>query len=90
MAVYQGRITKFEFHPMVEIVDSILHIWVYVRDFDREIFFESQGSIPFLAAKFNFIIVSAHEWDFTGLEGRLCRVAIGDGQTRFLGLIPRD
>ena len=69
----KGEITKFAFHPMVDLVPSVLYFWVYVPELGHEVMFQEEGSIPYLSAKFQFEIVNESDWDFTGFEGRKCR-----------------
>lgn len=72
---YEAVITKWNFHPMVEVVPSSLDLWVYISHFDNEFMLSTEsGSIEYLSAKFGFKIVNSHEWDFTGIEGRKCVV----------------
>lgn len=90
MTQYDGRISKFQFHPMVEVVHSSLDFWVSVPDLGHEIMFTEDGSIEQLAARFGFKIVNAHEWDFSGFIGRKCRVNRDEQGFRFGGFITHE
>lgn len=84
---YTGIISRFNFMPMVEIVPSILHFWVTIREIDFEIMLEDRGSIEYLSSKYEFTIVSPYEWDFTGFVGSQCNILRNDSGFHFISFV---
>ena len=70
---YVGIITNFHWHPMVEFMPSILQLEVKVLADGIIRTTEEHGSIPYLSAKYGFI-VDGNNYDFTSVVGRKCRI----------------
>ena len=59
----RGTIADFDFHPMVELVDSILLITVFVPDLGDLVQLEHRDAIENLIRRFGFTIEKGPVWD---------------------------
>lgn len=80
---YVATITDFDFHPMVELVPSILNISLDVPKLGHPVYLEDKGSIEYLSAKYGFTIEKGPVWDFN-IVGRKCLVAKTEQGYRFI------
>jgi len=81
-----ATITKVEFQPMTEIVDSELYLWADVPALGGIFLLETEkGSIEWLSQKFGLIIIGDRNWDVRPIEGKRC-VVRQTSQAPMLGL----
>jgi hypothetical protein len=59
---------------------------LYVPGLKTEIMFQEEGTISYLAAKFQFKIVSSSEWDLSVLEGKKCIILQTNSGIKFLSI----
>lgn len=84
---YNAIIVDFNFHPMVELMDSILQITVDVPELGHTVSFDDRGSIEHLSRKYAFTIEKGPVWDFNGFTRRRCVIRRTPDGFRFLYFI---